>query len=288
MDETCATPSTITHTQHHGAFSKHSPPRLAATHQTKGRLNTEAAAFHPPTLPSPPPCHPAPTTSSSNAPPLRHRNNRTFLPTPKLSTILIDSQGSAILTSDIFSRLLKERIICLNGEVDETISASIVAQLLYCEAENASKPISLYINSPGGSVTAGLAIYDTMQFITCPVHTICMGQAASMGSLLLCGGDAGHRSALPHSRIMVHQVSGGYSGQASDIAIHAKEILRVREQLNRIYQRHLTPEGGGRRELEEIARVMERDFFMSAEEAREWGIVDRVVEPRKKAAGEER
>ncbi|KAK4891440.1 hypothetical protein LTR27_009935 [Elasticomyces elasticus] len=181
-------------------------------------------------------------------------------------------------TSDIFSRLLKERIIMLNGEVDETTSASIVAQLLFLEAENPQKPINLYINSPGGSVTAGLAIYDTMQYIQSPVSTICLGQAASMGSLLLCGGAKG-------KRIMVHQVSGGYSGQASDIAIHAKEILRVREQLNEIYRVHLTPKDGevdseGRKGLEEIGRVMERDFFMSAEEARGWGIVDEVLDRR--------
>ncbi|KAF2766952.1 hypothetical protein EJ03DRAFT_250088, partial [Teratosphaeria nubilosa] len=179
--------------------------------------------------------------------------------------------------SDIFSRLLKERIIYLNSEVDDTTSASIVAQLLFSEAENPQKPINLYINSPGGSVTAGLAIYDTMQYIQAPVHTICLGQAASMGSLLLCGGAKGQRSCLPHARIMVHQVSGGYSGQASDIAIHAKEILRVREQLNKIYQVHLTPKEGGEKSLEEIARVMERDFFMSAEEAMDWGIIDRVM-----------
>lgn len=187
-----------------------------------------------------------------------------------------ETVGGGWHTSDIFSRLLKERIICLNGEVDETTSASIVAQLLFLEAENPSKPISLYINSPGGSVTAGLAIYDTMQYIQSPITTICLGQAASMGSLLLCGGEKGQRYCLPHSRIMVHQVSGGYSGQASDIAIHAKEILRVREQLNEIYRRHLTVE----RSLEEIGRVMERDFFMGAEEAREWGIVDKVLDRR--------
>lgn len=187
------------------------------------------------------------------------------------------------LTDDIFSRLLKERIICLNGEVEETSSASIVAQLLFLEAENPSKPISLYINSPGGSVTAGLAIYDTMQYIQSPVSTICLGQAASMGSLLLCGGAKGKRYCLPHSRIMVHQVSGGYHGQASDIAIHAKEILRIRESLNKIYQRHLTKE----RSLEEIAGVMERDFFMSAKEAMEWGIVDEVLDRRTKEGEEE-
>lgn len=150
----------------------------------------------------------------------------------------------------------------------------------------------MYINSPGGNVTAGLAIYDTMQYILSPVSTICVGQAASMGSLLLCGGEKGMRMCLPHSRIMVHQVSGGYHGQATDIAIHAKEILRVREQLNKIYQRHLTPKEGGTKSLEEIGRVMERDFFMGAEESKEWGIVDKVIYSREQeqesAAKEER
>lgn len=133
-------------------------------------------------------------------------------------------------------------------------------------------------------MTAGLAIYDTMQYIQSPVSTICLGQAASMGSLLLCGGAKGTRYCLPHSRIMVHQVSGGYHGQASDIAIHAKEILRVREQLNKIYQNHLTPKEGGEKSLEEIGRVMERDFFMGAKEAMEWGIVDKVLDRRDQAA----
>ncbi|CZT23246.1 related to endopeptidase Clp [Ramularia collo-cygni] len=196
-----------------------------------------------------------------------------------------ETVGGGWHTSDIFSRLLKERIICLNGEVEEVLSASIVAQLLFLEAENPSKPISLYINSPGGSVTAGLAIYDTMQYISAPVTTICLGQAASMGSLLLCGGAAGQRFCLPHSRIMVHQVSGGYSGQATDIAIHAKEILRVRGQLDEIYRRHLE-KAGKVKSLEEIGKVMERDFFMSADEAREWGIVDKVLDRR--AGGEEK
>lgn len=188
-------------------------------------------------------------------------------------------QNADVSPDDIFSRLLKERIVCLNGEVDDTVSASIVAQLLFLEAENASRPINLYINSPGGSVTSGLAIYDTMQYIQPPVSTICIGQAASMGSLLLCGGAEGHRFCLPHSRIMVHQVSGGYHGQATDIAIHAKEILRIRQQLNRIYKRHLTKDHS----LEEIDKVMERDFFMDAQEAMEWGIVDKVYESRKQA-----
>ena len=165
----------------------------------------------------------------------------------------------------------------MNGEVDESVSASIVAQLLFLEAENPEKPISLYINTPGGSVTAGLAIYDTMTYIASPVSTICVGQAASMGSLLLCGGQAKKRFCLPHSSIMVHQPSGGYFGQASDIAIHAKEILRVREQLNGIYKRHLTKE----HTLTEIERLMERDKFMGAEEALEIGIVDQILERRK-------
>ncbi|MCJ1478465.1 hypothetical protein MMC13_007145 [Lambiella insularis] len=180
--------------------------------------------------------------------------------------------------NDIFSRLLKERIVCLNGQVDESVSAAIVAQLLFLEADAPSKPISLYINTPGGSVTAGLAIYDTMTYIASPVTTICVGQAASMGSLLLCGGAKGKRYALPHSSIMVHQPSGGYFGQASDIAIHAKEILRVREQLNGIYKRHLTKEMS----LEEIERLMERDKFMGAQEALEMGIVDEILEKREK------
>ncbi|KAI9666498.1 MAG: hypothetical protein M1821_004434 [Bathelium mastoideum] len=190
--------------------------------------------------------------------------------------------GGGWHTYDIFSRLLKERIICLNGSIDETVSASIVAQLLFLEADNPSKPINLYINSPGGSVTAGLAIYDTMTYIRSPVTTICVGQAASMGSLLLCGGSPGRRFSLPHSSIMVHQPSGGYSGQASDIAIHAKEILRVRQQLNGIYQRHLTR----KHSLDDIEKLMERDYFMAAEEAKELGIVDEIMHKREPDARE--
>ena len=167
--------------------------------------------------------------------------------------------------------------------MDETVSASIVAQLLFLEADAPSKPISLYINSPGGSVTAGLAVYDTMAYIASPVTTICVGQAASMGSLLLCGGAAGKRYALPHSSIMVHQPSGGYFGQATDIAIHAKEILRVREQLNGIYKKHLSR---GEWTLEKIEQLMERDKFMGAEEALEMGIVDEILERREKNEGE--
>lgn len=153
-----------------------------------------------------------------------------------------------------------------------------MAQLLFLESESQDKPITLYINSPGGSVTAGLAIYDTMTYITAPVSTICVGQAASMGSLLLCGGEKGKRYCLPHSSIMVHQPSGGYFGQASDIAIHATEILRVRKQLNGIYIKHLTKE----HTLEEIERLMERDRFLSAQEALEMGIVDEILDRRPK------
>ncbi|PSN62625.1 hypothetical protein BS50DRAFT_577534 [Corynespora cassiicola Philippines] len=195
-----------------------------------------------------------------------------WLPVPYVT----ETVGGGWKTYDIFSRLLKERIICLMGEVDEPSSATIVAQLLFLEADAPEKPISLYINSPGGSVTAGMAIYDTMKYIKCPVTTICMGQAASMGSLLLCGGSPGNRFILPHARVMIHQPSGGYSGKASDIADHAKEILRVRDQLNRIYQKHLTKE----KSLEEIERYMERDYFMDAQEALEFGIVDRILEKR--------
>ncbi|KAK7522611.1 clp protease-like protein [Phyllosticta citriasiana] len=197
---------------------------------------------------------------------------RGWTPTPYVT----ETVAGGWHTYDIFSRLLKERIVCLNGQVDDSLSASIVAQLLFLEADNPEKPISLYINSPGGSVTAGLAIYDTMTYIRPPVTTICVGQAASMGSLLLCGGAAGMRYCLPHSSIMIHQPSGGYVGQASDIAIHAEEILRVRKRLNMIYQKHLTKS----HTLEEIDRMMERDKFMSAEEAVELGLIDKILERR--------
>lgn len=167
------------------------------------------------------------------------------------------------------------------------MSASIVAQLLFLEAENPEKPIYMYINSQGGSVTSGLAIYDTMQYIQSDVSTICIGQAASMGSLLLCGGGAKKRFCLPHSSIMIHQPSGGYTGQASDIAIHAKEILRVRKELNQIYQHHLT--GKEKMSLDQIEKLMERDYFMSPQEALDLGIIDEIltsrVPPRKTEDG---
>lgn len=168
--------------------------------------------------------------------------------------------------------------------MNETVSAAVVAQLLYLESDSPEKAITLYINSPGGSVTAGLAIYDTMSYIRSPVSTVCVGQAASMGSLLLCGGEKGKRFCLPHSSIMVHQPSGGYFGQASDIAIHATEILRVRKKLNQIYMRHLTKEHS----LEDIERLMERDKFLSAEEALEMGIIDQILDRRVKETEKEK
>ncbi|MCC6597341.1 MAG: ATP-dependent Clp endopeptidase proteolytic subunit ClpP [Alphaproteobacteria bacterium] len=173
---------------------------------------------------------------------------------------------------DIYSRLLKERIIFLTGEVNDQVSALICAQLLFLESENPKKEISFYINSPGGVVTSGLAMYDTMQYIKPEVSTVCIGQAASMGSLLLAAGQAGKRFALPNARIMVHQPSGGARGQATDIEIQAREILRLRERLNQIYVTHT------KQKLDVIERAMERDNFMSAEEAKTFGLIDQVVE----------
>ncbi len=175
---------------------------------------------------------------------------------------------------DIYSRLLKERIIFLTGAVFDESASVICAQLLFLEAENPNKDIALYINSPGGVVTAGLSIYDTMQYIRPEVSTLCIGQAASMGSLLLCGGAAGKRFSLPNSRIMVHQPSGGFQGQATDIEIHAKEILMVRERLNEIYAAH------SGQKVEAIADALERDRFYTAEEAKDFGLIDEVVNER--------
>jgi ATP-dependent Clp protease protease subunit len=175
---------------------------------------------------------------------------------------------------DIYSRLLKERIIFLVGPVEDHVSSLICAQLLFLESENPTKDISLYINSPGGLVTAGLAIYDTMQYIRPDISTVCIGQAASMGSLLMAAGAAGKRYSLPNSRIMVHQPSGGYSGQATDIEIHAKEILSLRERLNQIYVKHTGQKIGA------IEEAMERDRFLAPEDAKEFGIIDEVVSDR--------
>jgi ATP-dependent Clp protease protease subunit len=175
---------------------------------------------------------------------------------------------------DIYSRLLKERIIFLVGGVNDAVSSLICAQLLFLEAENPDKEISFYINSPGGYVTAGLAIYDTMQYIRCPVQTICMGQAASMGALLLAGGAKGKRFALPNSRIMIHQPSGGAQGQAADIEIQAQEILRMRQRLNEIFQSHTG------QALDVIEKAVERDNFMSPDEAKAFGLIDQVISDR--------
>lgn len=175
---------------------------------------------------------------------------------------------------DIYSRLLKERIIFLTGPVEDTVASLITAQLLYLEAENPKKEISMYINSPGGVVTSGMAIYDTMQFVRPSVSTLCIGQAASMSSLLLAAGEEGKRYALPNARIMVHQPSGGFQGQASDIELHAKEILAMRERLNLVYAKHTG------QPVKEIAKALDRDNFMTADYAKEFGIIDEVITER--------
>ncbi|MGZ3273881.1 MAG: ATP-dependent Clp protease proteolytic subunit [Caulobacteraceae bacterium] len=178
---------------------------------------------------------------------------------------------------DIFSRLLKERIIFLNGPVEDGMSALICAQLLFLESENPKKEISMYINSPGGVVTSGMAIYDTMQYIKSPVSTVCMGMAASMGSFLLMAGEKGSRIALPNARIMVHQPSGGFQGQASDIERHAQDIIKTKRKLNEIYAKHTG------QPVEEVERVLDRDHFMTADEAKAWGLIDHVYETREGA-----
>jgi ATP-dependent Clp protease protease subunit len=175
---------------------------------------------------------------------------------------------------DIFSRLLKERVIFVNGPVEDGMSALICAQLLYLEAENPKKEIQMYINSPGGVVTSGLAIYDTMQYIRSPVVTLCMGMAASMGSFLLMAGAAGNRISLPNSRIMVHQPSGGYSGKASDIERHAEDIIKTKRRLNELYAKHTG------RSYEEVEEKLDRDTFMTPDEAKDWGLIDQVQENR--------
>ena len=175
---------------------------------------------------------------------------------------------------DIFSRLLKERVIFLSGPVEDGMSALICAQLLYLEAENPKKEIQMYINSPGGVVSSGLAIYDTMQYIRCPIVTLCMGMAASMGSFLLSAGAPGQRISLPNSRIMVHQPSGGYSGKASDIARHAEDILKTKKRLNELYAKHTG------RSYAEVEEMLDNDTFMTPDEAKAWGLIDQVQENR--------
>ncbi|GJJ08882.1 hypothetical protein Clacol_003102 [Clathrus columnatus] len=191
-----------------------------------------------------------------------------------LVPIVIEQTGRGERSYDIFSRLLRERI-------RDSESALTVAQLLFLEAEEQSKPIHIYINSPGGSVSAGLAIYDTMQYVSSPIHTYCIGQACSMGSLLLSAGAPGKRHCLPHASIMIHQPSGGASGQASDIAIHAKEILRVREALTEIYSKHCSREGEKKEDaLTRFNTALERDYFLTAQEAKDFGLVDAILEQR--------
>jgi len=188
-----------------------------------------------------------------------------------LIPIVVEQSSRGERAYDIYSRLLKDRIIFLGTGVSDEIANLVIAQLLFLEAEDSEKEIHFYINSPGGLVTAGLAIYDTMQYIRSPVATYCMGQAASMGALLLAAGDKGKRYALPHSRILIHQVMGSFSGQASDVDIQAKEILRLKEELNQILADHTG------QPLEQIALDTDRDYFMSGEEAKEYGVVDQVI-----------
>ncbi len=184
----------------------------------------------------------------------------------------ITSRGS--LRYDIFSRMLKERIIFVSGPVHDDMATSIVAQLLFLESESPKKEIAMYINTPGGAVTSGLSIYDTMQYIRCPVSTVCIGQAASMGSLLLAAGEKDMRFSLPNSRIMVHQPSAGFQGQASDIAIHAKEILELKDRLNEIYVKHCG------QTLENVETALDRDYFMTPEQAKDWGLIDKIADKR--------
>jgi ATP-dependent Clp protease protease subunit len=189
-----------------------------------------------------------------------------------LIPMVIEQTGRGERSFDIYSRLLKERIIFLGTGITDDVSNLIIAQMLFLQHEDSKKDISLYVNTPGGSVTAGLAIYDTMQFLKCDVCTYCVGQAASMGAVLLAAGAAGKRFALPNARIMIHQPWGGVQGQASDISIQAQEILRLRDRLNVILSRHT------RKPVETVARDTDRDFFMSAEAAKDYGLVDSVVE----------
>jgi len=195
-----------------------------------------------------------------------------------LIPMVVEQTARGERSFDIYSRLLKERIIFVTGQVEDHMASLIVAQLLFLESEDPGKPIYMYINSPGGVVTAGLSIYDTMQYINSEVSTMCIGQAASMGSLLLTAGQKGHRYSLPNSRIMIHQPSGGFSGQATDIEIHAKEILSLKKKLNNMYVKHTG------KALSVIQKSMERDNFMSASEAKSFGLIDKIVETRSEIA----
>ena len=191
-----------------------------------------------------------------------------------LIPMVVEQSNRGERAYDIYSRLLKERIIFLTGAVTDEVASVLIAQLLFLESENPKKDIFMYINSPGGIVTSGLGVYDTMQYIKPNVSTLCVGQAASMGSLLLSAGTSGMRFALPNSRIMLHQPSGGFSGQATDIEIHAKEILEIKERLNKIYEKHT------KQKVEVIRKTLERDYFMTASEAKKFGVIDEVINNR--------
>ena len=191
-----------------------------------------------------------------------------------LIPMVVEQSSRGERAYDIYSRLLKERIVFVVGPINDNVASLVTAQLLFLESENPKKEISMYINSPGGVVTSGLSIYDTMRYIRPKISTLCVGQAASMGSLLLTAGDKGQRFTLPNSRIMLHQPSGGFQGQASDIALHAKEILLLKERLNLIYVEHTG------QKLEEVEKALDRDNFMTAEEAKAWGIIDKIITSR--------
>ena len=192
----------------------------------------------------------------------------------QLVPMVVEQSSRGERSFDIYSRLLRERIVFLNGEVNDTVSALVCAQLLFLEAEHPDRPIHLYINSPGGVITSGLAMYDTMRYIRSPVHTLCMGTARSMGSLLLMAGAAGQRAALPNASIHVHQPLGGFQGQASDILIHAEEMRRTKQRITGLYAQHC------RRSYAEVERALDRDRFMTAQEALEWGLIDRILHER--------
>ena len=198
----------------------------------------------------------------------------------QLVPMVVEQSSRGERSFDIYSRLLRERIIFLNGEVNDTVSALVCAQILYLEAENPKKPIHLYINSPGGVITSGMAMYDTMQFVRPEVHTICMGTARSMGSFLLMAGAPGCRTALPNASLHVHQPLGGFQGQASDVFIHAEEMQKVKRRMIDLYARHCG------RSPEEVERTLDRDKFMTSEEAREWGLIDYITETRPKTPSE--
>jgi len=213
---------------------------------------------------------------------MKNMNNGNEIQALNLVPIVVEQTARGERSYDIYSRLLKERVVFMVGPVEDYMANVIVAQLLFLESENPDKDIHLYINSPGGSVTAGLAIYDTMQFIKADVSTMCIGQAASMGALLLAGGAHGKRVCLPHSRIMIHQPLGGFQGQATDIDIHAREILHIRERLNQILAKHTG------QSLDRIQKDTDRDNFMGASAAKDYGLIDQILETRPGAPGKDK